>query len=248
MTWIRTAVAVLACSAFLAACGGEDDSLPQTEVVTPSTTEAQVSDEPISTEDFLAAGDEICVETFSAVSAAEEDEADDAELYETRAALYEEMVDELQGLGTPEEDAGVEDLYIAADELVEANDEAAVAAEEGDDSAASEEADTALSAFQSAAVAIGFEDCSDAAAGIPVDTGDTGTPVPDGTTTPAVPTEPVPVEPAPAPEPVPVEPAPVPEPVPAPAPPPDNGGAAPTPAPEPADPPSSSSGGGIGPG
>src|SRR5688572_15018382 len=125
MRWIRTGVAALACTAFLAACGGEDDSLPQTEVVTPSTTESQVSDEPISTEDFLAAGDEICVETFSAISAAEEDESDDAELYETRAGLYEEMIDELQGLGTPEDEASLEDLYAAADDLVETNNDAA---------------------------------------------------------------------------------------------------------------------------
>ena len=247
MTWIRTGVATLACTAFLAACGGEDDSLPQTEVVTPSTTEAQVSDEPISTDDFLAAGDEICVETFSAISAAEEDETDDAELYETRAGLYEEMVDELQGLGTPSGEAGVEDLYAAADDLVETNNDAAAAAEDGDDSAAAEEADAALSAFQAAAVAVGFEDCGDAAAGVPVDTGDSATTVPGDTTTP-VPVEPVPVEPAPAPEPVPVEPAPAPAPAPVPTTPPDSGGAAPTPAPAPAPAPDTGSGGGIGPG
>ena len=250
MRFFRTGVAALACTAFLAACGGEDDSLPQTEVVTPSTTEAQVSDEPITTDDFLAAGDEICVETFSAVSAAEEDETDEAELYETRANLYEEMLEELQSLGTPEDDEGLEDLYSAATDLAETNDDAAIAAEDGDDTALTEAdsaADTALSSFQAAAVSFGFEDCGNAAAGIPVDTGGDvpGTTVP-GTTTP-VPTEPVPVEPAP----VPVEPAPAPEPapvpVPEPAPPPDSGGAAPTPAPEPAPTPDTG-GGGIGPG
>ena len=133
MRFFRTGVAALACTALLAACGGEDDSLPQTEVVTPSTTETEVSDEPITTDDFLAAGDEICVETFSAISAAEEDETDDAELYETRANLYEEMLEELQSLGTPEDEEGLEDLYSAATDLAETNNDAAAAAEDGDD-------------------------------------------------------------------------------------------------------------------
>jgi len=233
----------LACSFFLAACGGEDDSLPQTEVVTPSTTETEVSNEPITTDDFLAAGDEICVETFSAISAAEEDETDDAELYETRANLYEEMLEELQSLGTPEDEEGLEDLYSAATDLVETNNDAAAAADDGEDTTVADDAtEASLSSFQAAAVAFGLEDCGDAAAGLPVDTGDASGTVP-GTTTP-VPTEPVPVEPVP----VPVEPAPAPAPAPAPTTPSDSGGAAPAPPPEPAPAPDSGSGGGIAPG
>ena len=250
MRFLRTGIAALACTAFLAACGGEDDSLPQTEVVTPSTTEAQVSDEPITTEDFIAAGDELCVETFSAVSAAEEDETDEAELYATRANLYEEMVEDLQSLGTPEDEEGLEDLYSAATDLADANNEAAAAAEDGDDTAltaADDAAEASLATFQASAVSFGLEDCGDAAAGLPADTGGAPVGTVPGTTTP-VPVEPAPVEPVP----VPVEPAPVPEPVPepapAPAPPTDTGGAPPAPPPEPVEPAPSTGGGGIGPG
>lgn len=252
MTWIRTGAALIACSALLAACGGEDDSLPKTEVVSPSTGSTEISDEPVSTEDFIAAGDEICVETFSAVSAAESTETDEADLYDTRANLYAEMVEELQGIGTPEDEEGLDDLYSAAGDLAEANEEAAAAAEDGDETAltaADTDAETALAGFQAAATSYGFEDCGDAAAGLPVDGSDVSVPTVPGDDTTTVPAEPVPTEPVPTePAPAPVEPAPAPAPAPAPEPvaPPNGGASPPPPAPEPAPTPSDT--GGVSPG
>jgi hypothetical protein len=246
---LQTGAAVVLAAISLAACGGDDDSLPATPVV-PTETEATVSDEPIGTEEFIAAGDEICSSTFASVAAVETASTDDSDRFDQRADLYSEMLDDLQSLGTPDDGASVEDLYTAASALVTANEDAATAAAEADPTAiaaAEDAADAALDEFESAAAAIGFEDCSDSSS-IAIDPSAPTTPTDPAV--PTVPTEPVPTEPVPT-EPVPTvptEPVPTPEP-PAPITPPSGGGATPPPPEPPApEPPSGGSSGGISPG
>ena len=129
------------------------------------------------------------------------------------------MLEELQSLGTPEDEESLDDLYSAATDLVETNDKQELAAERGEDRHRRRRRHRGLPLeLPAAAAAFGLEDCGEEAAGPPSTPGTLRT-VP-GTTTP-VPTEPVPVEP----EPVPVEPAPAPAPAPVPTAPADSGGA-----------------------
>ena len=82
------------------------------------------------------------------------------------ADLYGGMVERLKDLGAPaEEGAGYSEFLTAAEELDQAESDAQLAAERGEEGALSEaesSAASALSSFQEAAESYGFEDCSEA--------------------------------------------------------------------------------------
>ena len=233
---------VVLVSGVLVACGGEDDSLPETPVVTPTTETTTADAGPVNRDEFIAEGDAICSDVLASATGIDATATDAGDQFGQLADLYDDLLGQLQAVGTPDDDTGLSDVYDSGAELVAAYEGAQAAAEAGDDSAllaAEESAQTAQADFGSSATAFGFEQCGDGSSTIGVPTAPT-TPVPTDPIDP-VPTEPVPTEP------VPVEPAPVPEPEPAPEPAPPSGGAGSDPAPVPVDPGGSDSGG-IGPG
>jgi hypothetical protein len=193
--------------ALLAGCG-EDNSLPETQISSSSVTEG----EPVSVtrDEFIVFGDDICAEVNAAVGALESTETDTATAAGQRADLYQGMLERIQALGDPTDDAtGLDDFLAAGDELVQAESDVQLAAQRGQEDAVAEAeaAETsALATFQAEADSFGFDECG---AG-PTDLSTIG---PDG----VVPTEPIgtepvePVEPVTPVEPVPTEP--VPEPV-----------------------------------
>ena len=87
------------------------------------------------------------------------------------------MVERLKGLGEPAESSPeYTDFINAADELDQAESDVKLAAERGEEPAlaeAQEKSSSALSSFQEAATAYGFEDCA-AAPSAPVITGGAG--------------------------------------------------------------------------
>lgn len=142
----------------LAGCGGGDDDT--TESAPVETTEAPAA---LSKEELLAQGDAICAEVNAAVgtvgSTSGEGQAGQA------AALYSGMIERLLGLGAPSDDtAGYDEFIGAAEQLGQAESNIAQAADAGEEAelaVAESEAESALSAFQSAAQTYGFEECSE---------------------------------------------------------------------------------------
>ncbi len=181
-------------------CGG-DDSAPETPVTTPTVEDAPSE---ISKEEFVTGGDGVCAEVNAALGSLEGTTTSSSSVAGQRADLYEGMVDRLRDLGTPDDEAGLDELFSSADDLVAAEQDAADAAEDGDDAAlaaAQTEAGTAAESFSEAAASYGFEDCGQGASA-PVTA-----PSAPVTAAPVVPAEPVPstpvapAAPAPAPDP-----------------------------------------------
>jgi hypothetical protein len=158
----------------IAGCGGGGGD---------ETTDAPVAtvEEPtaISQEELLAAGDGICAETNAAVGTIGANEAEGESQAVQIAEVYSGMVENIKELGEPEDEAGYADFIEAADALAAAEDEAKLAGER-EDAAALEEAQAsaaaALSDFQSAAAAYGFEQCSEGPS-VPVAPGGSEPPV-----------------------------------------------------------------------
>lgn len=181
---------------FASGCGGDDDSLPETPVLTP-TSEAPTD---LSKEEFISQADGVCAEVNAAVGAVDLASTDAASQLGQKADLYEGMIERIRNLGQPDDDAGLSEILIAGDELVQAEKDAQLAAERGDDAGvatAEEDAASALASFQSAAAAYGFEECGQdpsASSTIPAAPGDAAPVVP-------APTAPAPVAPAPPPAP-----------------------------------------------
>ena len=190
-------------------CGGGGDSLPETPVLTP-TAETPTT---LSKDDFITQADGICAEVNAAVGTVDASSTDTASAIGQKADLYSGMLERIKSLGQPDDDAGLSDVLSAGDDLVQAEKDAQRAAERGDDAAlasAESDASAALSSFQSAANAYGFQDCGQgpSAPSSTTTAPSTVTPV-----TPTAPTTTTPVTPAPT------------TPAPAPAPPPPSGGA-----------------------
>lgn len=183
----------IASAALLAACGGDDDSAPETPVVTPTVEEP----ERLSKEEYITQADGICAEVNAALGALTIEATDDSA--GQRADLYEGMMENLRDLGTPTDSAGLEDFLSAGDDLVAAERDAEQASADGDDTALAEaESDAAAAGttFASAAGSYGFEECGQGAT-TPATT--TGAPTATAPVTPAEPVPTAPVEPAPAP-------------------------------------------------
>ena len=164
-------VAVPLAAAAFAGCGGGDGG-DDTETVAETTVEAPAL---LSKEELIAQGDAICAEVNAAVGTVGAGETDIAAQVSQSADLYGGMVERLQALGEPEEAEGYEEFTAAADELAQAQSDAVLAAERGDETglaAAQGDAAVALESFQEAAADYGFEDCADSPA-VPVPTSPT---------------------------------------------------------------------------
>jgi uncharacterized membrane protein YgcG len=188
--WLMTVFSVALLG--IAGCG-DDDSAPETKIVTP-TVDAPGQQ---SKEQFITEADGICAEVNAALgSLSESTTTSEADAASQRADLYEGMMDRLRGLATPDDDAGLDQFLSAGDELAAAEADAAQAAQDGDDTslaAAESDAAAAGTTFSSAATDYGFEDCGQGA------TTPSTTVTSPSTAAPVVPAEPVPAAPAPAP-------------------------------------------------
>jgi hypothetical protein len=193
-TWLLASLALV----LVAGCGGDDDSLPETPVLTP-TSEAPGD---LSREDLISQADSVCAEVNAAIGAVEASTSDAASQLGQKADLYEGMVEQIRDLGG-DRDPELSEMLTAGDELVQAERDAQLAAERGDDTAllaAEDDAAEALASFQSEASDYGFEECGEgpsAPSTAPTDPSD------------VTPVAPTPVAPTPvAPTPAPVAPAP----------------------------------------
>lgn len=183
----------------LAGCGGDDGGDTTASVPPATTTEAP----SLSTEELIAQGDAICAEVNAALASVSANTAGSESQVSQVADLYIGMVDSLQGLGTPADDAGYDEVMSAADDLAQAESDAKLADERGDSAAlstAQTEATAAIVAFQEAAGSFGFSDCSQSPG---VATSPTTTTPSATATTPATtaPTAPSTTPPAPTPVP-----------------------------------------------
>lgn len=180
----------------LAGCGGGGGSVPVSAPVT--TTEAPA---PLTKEELISQGDGICAEVNAAVGAMSSTESGSVATASQLAQLYSGMVERLKDLGTPSDAAGYSEVVSGGEELAQAERNAALAAERGEEGAlasAEAEASAALATFQSAAASYGFEDCSEGPSAPPATTAVTPS-EPEETGGQAVEEEPAP-EPEPAPE------------------------------------------------
>ncbi len=160
----------LAALAF-AGCGGGDGGTTAAPV---ATTEAATT---LTKQELIAQGDAICAEVNAAVGTVVASETKSSDQVSQAASLYGGMVDRLQALGTPDEAEGYEEFATAAEELAQAESDAELASERGDDEAlatAQAKVSTALESFQETASAYGFEACAEAPSAPEVTTGGAG--------------------------------------------------------------------------
>jgi hypothetical protein len=188
---MKRAICLMVFSAATLGSGcGDDDSAPETPVTTPTVEDAPSE---ISKEAFLTGGDGVCAEVNAALGTLEGTTTGSSSVAGQRADLYDGMVDRLRDLGAPGDDAGLDEFFDTAEDLVTAEQDAADAAEDGDDTAlaaAQAEAATAAESFSEAAASYGFEDCGQGASA-PVTA-----PSAPVTAAPVAPAEPVPATPA----------------------------------------------------
>jgi hypothetical protein len=147
----------------IAGCGGGGGEEPTT-LAAPATTPAALSKEAL-----IAQGDGICAEVNAAVGTVGSTSSGASAQAAQVAGLYSGMVERLKGLGKPSEASAEYDEFIStAEELAQAESNVKLASEreeEGEALAEAEaEASTAVSSFQSAASAYGFEKCAEAPA------------------------------------------------------------------------------------
>jgi hypothetical protein len=141
----------------IAGCGGGSDSTESTPVTTVEAT-------ALSKEELISRGDAICAEVNAAVGTVGQSSSESTSQVGQVADIYTGMVTSLKDLGTPEDTTGYSEFIAAAEELSQAEGEAKLAEERGDSSALSEaesSATSALTSFQSAASAYGFQNCSE---------------------------------------------------------------------------------------
>ena len=146
----------------IAGCGG--GSGDQSTAAAPvETTEATTA---LSKEELIAQGDAICAEVNAAVGTVGSTSSGVGGQATQAADLYNGMVERLQGLGAPSDDSsGYPEFVAAAEQLAQAESNVGLAAERGEEEAlatAESEASSALSSFQSAATAFGFQQCGEA--------------------------------------------------------------------------------------
>jgi 2-oxoglutarate dehydrogenase E2 component (dihydrolipoamide succinyltransferase) len=183
----------------LAGCGGDDDSLPETPVLTP--TEGASTD--LSEAEFIEQADEVCAEVNAAVGTVDASATDVASAVGQKADLYEGMIEQIRDLAQPEDDPDLTEFFAAGDELVQAEQDAQLAATRGDDAglaSAEAEASTALEDFQVAAESYGFLECGQGPSAPSTIPSAPATPAPVTPVTP--PAAVTPAAPAPAPAPV----------------------------------------------
>jgi hypothetical protein len=141
----------------IAGCGGGGDST-ETTAATTETVPA------LSKEELISQGDAICGEVNAAVGSIASRELEVPEQITQVAGLYVGMVESLERLGAPDEDAGYGEFIAAAEELSATQSATKLATEREDTAAigaATEKAAPALEEFESAAGEYGFEECSE---------------------------------------------------------------------------------------
>jgi hypothetical protein len=179
-------------AAILAGCGGGGDSTPETPIV------PKVKAPPkLSKADFIRQADGYCAELNAALGSVSSGTTQSNGV-EPVADLYNGLLQHLRGLGTPDDQAGLDEFYNAGDDIVGAEESAKTAAANGDDAAlasAQSDAASAQARFASAASAYGFQECGQGPT-TPSSTTPSGaapvTPAPAApvTTTPTVPATP----------------------------------------------------------
>jgi hypothetical protein len=157
-------LAPLALALAVVGCGGGGGG--ESSTTSASTTTAPPA---LSKQALIAQGDGICGEVNAAVGTVGSTSTDASGQAAQVAGLYSGMVERLKGLGRPSEASPEYDTFIsAAEELAQAASNVKLAAEreEGGEAVAEAEAEasSALSSFQSAASAYGFEKCAEAPA------------------------------------------------------------------------------------
>jgi len=176
--------------AILAGCGSGGDST-QTQIATP-TVKTQTS---ISKAQFIKEGDGICAEVNAALgSLSSSSTTSSASVAQQRAALYQGMIERLRGLGTPDDQTGLDQVLSSGDDIVSAEQKVETATTNNDSAAlasAENEAASAEAAFSSAASSYGFQDCG----GGPTTPSSTATT--PSTAAPVTPAAPTTVTPAP---------------------------------------------------
>jgi hypothetical protein len=155
----------------IAGCGGGDDG-DSTAVESVEATEAPAA---LSKEELIAQGDAVCAEVNAAVGTVGSTSAGSEGQASQVADLYSGMAERLAGLGAPSDDnAGYPEFIEAAQQLEQAQGDVALAAARGEEEAlasAEAEASSALSSFQSAASAFGFQQCGEGPSAPPVSAG-----------------------------------------------------------------------------
>lgn len=155
------AVAVLLVAIFVAGCGGDDGGSTVAAPVETTTTPSG-----LTKEELVAQGNAICAEVNAAVGTVSSTGADSAGQVSQEASLYTGMVERLEDLGEPTDDStGYAEFISAAQELAQAQNDANLAAERGEEATlatAQGEASSALSSFQTAASSFGLEKCAEA--------------------------------------------------------------------------------------
>jgi hypothetical protein len=153
---VATSLSALA----LAGCGGGGGG--ETTAAPVATTETTPT---LTKEELISQGDAICAEVNAAVGTVFASETETSAQVSQAADLYSGMVERLQDLGTPDDTEGYEEFAEAADSLSQAESDAALASQRGDEeglATAQAEVSSALASFQEAAVAYGFDKCAEA--------------------------------------------------------------------------------------
>jgi hypothetical protein len=154
-------IAAVAVSALLVVGCGGGGSGGSTAAAPVETTETTA----LSKQELLAQGDAICAEVNAAVGSAGSTSADAGSEVVQVAGLYEGMVERLKGLGPPsDESTDYPEFISSAEALAQAEDNVKLAYEREESEALSEastEVGSALTGFESAAQAFGFESCAE---------------------------------------------------------------------------------------
>src|SRR4051794_23428998 len=134
-------------------CGGGSDSTPTS--ITPTVK----TPSKLSKADFIKQADGYCAEVNAALGSIS---ASSSSAAGQRSELYSGLMQHLRGLGTPDDQAGLDEFLSAGDAVASAEKSEVDATTSGDDAAltsAQSDAASAQSRFASAATAYGFKEC-----------------------------------------------------------------------------------------
>jgi hypothetical protein len=181
------------CAGLLGACGGGSDSTPT--AITPTVKAPQ----KLSKADFIKQADGYCAEVNAALGSLSSAGSTSSSSTQQRAELYSGLMQHLRGLGTPDDQSGLDAFLSAGDEVASAEKSEVDAASSSDSAAlASAESDAAAaqSKFAGAATAYGFKECGQ---GPSTPSGVATAPSTAPTVTPTAPAAPTATTPAPVP-------------------------------------------------
>jgi hypothetical protein len=171
----------------LGACGGGDNNVPLQSYSVPVTTQA------LTKTDFITKADAICAEANSALGSLPS--ADAATIAGQEADITQNVVDQINALGAPSEDASTLQQYLDAENEVLDNYKKVQLAQARNDtttlSTLNQAIDAAKARAEASATAYGFQECSKGATAPPPTTGGTAPTTTPTTTTPTTaPTKP----------------------------------------------------------